>query len=109
MNLFELEKEANLVVGYSIDHKIDIGVGRVSGDFREEVINFDKEQLVSFFDDQRKKDLIVVIVAKHTWTDHEVSEISLELRDYFIARGYKHISIQQGLGGGRGLHLDHKS
>ena len=32
-----------------------------------------------------------------------------KLRDYFVARGYRHVSIQQAAGTGRGEYLDHKA
>jgi hypothetical protein len=105
---FELERKADFVADYSTDGKLDIGVGRT--DKAQNIhhpIRFSLEELDGFFDDQRHKDLIVVVVAKNVWSDEELKKHLLKLRDYFVARGYKKVAIQHGLGGGRGIHLEH--
>jgi hypothetical protein len=105
---FELEEKADFVADYSTDGKLDIGVGRTDkAQGIHHSIRFSLEELEGFFDDQRHKDMIVVVVAKNVWTDEELQNHVLKLRDYFVARGYKKVVIQQGLGGGRGIHLEH--
>jgi hypothetical protein len=96
----EQEKQADLVVNYS-----------TAGDFRvkgsEQALA--PEEAAEFFDQQSKKDFLVVIVAKNTWSEEQLGQQIEKLRNFFVARGYRKISIQQGLGGGRGIHLEHSA
>ncbi len=104
----KLEATADLVVCYDPHNKeIDLGIGRSDGHTRE-VVPFSLDALYKFFDDQRHKNLIVIIFEKHMLDDAELQVEVNRIRDYFVSRGYKRISIQQGLGGGRGEHLDYK-
>jgi hypothetical protein len=104
---FEQVAAADFVVSYSTDGKLNIGVGRTDRQGVHSPIAFSPEELERFFDNQRHKDLIVVVVAKNVWSDEEVKNHVLKLRDYFVARGYKKVVIQQGSGSGRGIHLEH--
>jgi len=65
------------------------------------------DELDGFFDRQNNKSLVVVIIEKNLWSDERMKEEVGRLRSYFVARGYKRISVQQGLGGGRGEYLDY--
>jgi|GEM_PF-4864753 len=108
LRAFELEEKADLVANYSTAGKLDIGIGRTDkAQSLHHPIYFPLEELEKFFNNQRHKNLIVVVVAKNVWTDEEFQKNVLKLRDYFVARGYKKIVIQQGLGAGRGIHLEH--
>lgn len=105
---FEMEKQADFVADYATDGKLDIGIGRTDNEQGiHHSIRFSLEELEDFFDDQRHKNSIVVVVAKNLWTDEELQNHVLKLRDYFIARGYKKVIIQKGSGGGRGIHLEY--
>jgi hypothetical protein len=105
---FDLESKADFVAWYSTDGKLDIGVGRTDKERNIHYpIRFALDELEGFFDDQRHKRLIVVTVAKHVWTDKELAEHLTRLRDYFIARGYERIVIEQAYSSGRGIHLEH--
>ena len=105
---FRLESEADFVAWYSTDGKLDIGVGRTDKKRNlHHPIRFTLEELEGFFDGQKHKGLIVVTVAKNVWTDDELSEHLTRLRDYFVARGYKRVVIEQAYGFGRGIHLEH--
>ncbi|MEP4079066.1 hypothetical protein [Haloferula sp.] len=105
---FDLESKADFVAWYSTDGKLDIGVGRADKERNIHYpIRFALDELEGFFDDQRHKGLIVVTVAKHVWADDELNEHLERLRDYFIARGYERIVIEQAYASGRGIHLEH--
>ncbi len=105
---FRLESESDFTAWYSTDGKLDIGVGRIDkAQNLQHPIRFTLDELEGFFDDQKHKGLIVVTVAKHVWTDEELSERITRLRDYFIARGYKRIVIEQAHASGRGIHLEY--
>ena len=107
---FELERSADFVANYSTGGKLDIGIGRTDKAKKiQSSISFSLEELETFFDVQRHKDLIVVVVAKNTWSDKELQNHVAKLRDYFVARGYKKVAIQQGLGAGRGIHLEYEA
>jgi hypothetical protein len=107
---FELERKADFVANYSTDGKLDIGVGRTNkAQNIQHPIRFSLEELDGFFDEQRHKGLIVVVVEKNVWSDEELKKHVLKLRDYLVARGYKKVVIQQGLGGGRGIRLEYES
>jgi len=103
-----LESEANIVVSYGTDRKFDLGIGKFDGG-AQNLIRFTFDELQTFFDRQNNKSLIVVIIEKNIWSNERIKEEVERLRSYFVARGYKRISIQQGLGGGRGEYLDYKS
>jgi hypothetical protein len=105
---FKQEAAADFVAWYSTEGKLDIGVGRT--DKKENLhhpISFTLDELEGFFKDQKHKDLIVVGIEKHVWTDEVLKQHVAKLRDYFVARGYARVVIQQAYGGGRGIHLDH--
>ena len=105
---FDLESKADLVAWYSTDGKLDIGIGRTDKTQNlHHPISFTLDELEHFFDRQKHKDLIVVTVAKNVWTDEELTGHVNRLRDYFIARGYKRIVIEQAYGSGRGIHLEY--
>lgn len=105
---FRLESEADFVAWYSTDGKLDIGVGRTDKEQNlHHPIRFTLDEVEGFFDDQRHKGLIIVTVAKHVWTDQELAKHIIRLRDYFVARGYKRIVIEQAYGSGRGIHLEY--
>jgi len=105
---FDLESKADFVTRYSTDGKLDVGIGRTDKvQNLHHPIRFTLEELEGFFDDQKHKGLIVVIVAKHVWTDEELADHVTRLRDYFVDRGYQRIVIEQAYGSGRGIHLDH--
>jgi hypothetical protein len=104
---FATEKSADVVVEYSSDGAMGIcpptpADGIQPNPERE----YEPTQLIKHFDSQSRKNLVVVIIAKQTWSDEQLkSEIS-KLNRYFFARGYERVVIQQGLGGGRGTHSD---
>jgi hypothetical protein len=106
--VFQLESEADFVALYSTDGKLDIGIGRTDKERNlHHSIRFTLDELEGLFDDQKHKDLIVVTIAKHDWSDEELAVHVSRLRDYFIARAYKRIVIEQANGTGRGIHVEH--
>ncbi len=105
---FKLEEEADFVAWYSLDGKLDVGVGRT--DKKENLyhsIKFSLEELEGFFDKQKHKNLIVVGIQKQNLTKEVLEMHITKLRDYFVARGYARVVIQQAYGNGRGIHLEH--
>ncbi len=105
---FRLEAESDISAWYSTDGKLDIGIGRTDKEQNlHHPIKFTLEELEGFFDGQKHKELIVVTVHKHVWTKQELAEHVTRLRDYFIARGYKRIVIEQAYASGRGIHLEY--
>ncbi|MEO5713237.1 MAG: hypothetical protein ABIT37_07085 [Luteolibacter sp.] len=107
---FKQEAAADFVAWYSTDGKLDIGVGRTDKEPQlHHPIRFPLGELEDFFDAQKHKDLIVVGIEKNTWSDEELKRHVEKLRIYFLARGYSRVVIQQGLGSGRGIHLDYKA
>ena len=107
---FKQVEEADFVAWYSMGGKLDIGVGRTDKDRNlHHPITFTLEELEDFFGDQKHKDLIVVGIMKHVWTDDELKKHVEKLRDFFVERGYAKIVIQQAHGSGRGIHLEHTS
>jgi hypothetical protein len=105
-----LESEADMVASYHTDRRFDIGIGKFDrkGGARDSIL-FTFDELEGFFDRQNNKSLVVVIIEKNLWSDERMKEEVGRLRSYFVARGYKRISVQQGLGGGRGEYLDYVS
>jgi hypothetical protein len=82
---------------------MDIGV-RVRGDRT----SFRPFELQNFFDSQRHKNSVVVILDKNNLEEEDKIEFSKQLEDiknYFIVRGYSHIAIGQANGGGSPLPL----
>jgi hypothetical protein len=106
---FKTAAQADMVVTYQIDGKLDINIGIVESKDPKAVrkpIYFDLVQLESFFKHQKHMNLIVVILAKNTWEDKKISEVVEQLNSYFFQAGYSRVVIQQGLGGGRGTYSD---
>lgn len=105
-----LEREADIVASYHTDGRLDVGIGKFDRKVgARDSILFTFDELEGFFDSQNNKSLIVVVIEKNVWSAQRVEEEVERLRAYFAARGYRRISIQQGLGGGRGEYLDYKS
>ena len=62
--------------------------------------------VTAFFDSQRKKSMVVVIVAKNVWEPGvEATHLNF-IRHYFTERGYNRIVIQQARSMGRPTHSD---
>ena len=101
IELCELEKLADIVVDYTSSDQLHIiGSDSKGGD---RIL----EELTDFFDGQKNKDLVVVIICKHMWSQDEVVKKVHKINEYFIARGYSRISIQQALGASRGFHSNY--
>jgi hypothetical protein len=106
-----LEKAADYVVHYTDDGKFDIGVGRLNSvEGREwkslKSVYFEQDELVSFFDRQRHKDLIVILFHKSSRGSDAVRKEVAKMNAYFKDRGYKRIVIQQLLAFGRPILSD---
>ena len=106
---FEQEAAADFVAWYSTDGKLDIGVGRTDKKGIHHSIRFSLGELESFFDKQKHKQWIVVGIDKHVWSDEILQKHVMRLKEYFVARGYKKVVIQEGLGLGRGILLEHEA
>ncbi len=108
---FALEKAADFVVKLTDDGKFDIGVGRITSTEGSEWkglkhVYFEQDELVSFFDLQRHKDLIVILFHKSSRKSEEVRKEVAKMNAYFKDRGYKRIVIQQLLAFGRPIYSD---
>jgi hypothetical protein len=104
-----LERSADLVVQYTGDGKLDIGIGKVTtadGQVSRTPKCFPADELVDFFDQQRHKNLLVLIFHKSSRSDDEIKSEVTRLNDYFKDRGYKRIVIQQHYASSRGTHSD---
>ena len=67
---------------------------------RREKFSTTSKSLVKFFNDRPRKDLIVIVYEKNVLDEAETNLVSIRLRDYFVARGYKKIIIRQANNGG---------
>jgi hypothetical protein len=108
---FALEKAADFVVKLTDDGKFDIGVGRITSTEGSEWnglkhVYFEQDELVSFFDRQRHKDLIVVIFHKSSRKSEAVRKEVAKMNAYFKDRGFKRIVIQQLLAFSRPIYSD---
>ena len=83
---------------------MDINVGKLETSYGITSRNpqvFNPSELILFFDEQRHKNLIVVMFNKNTWTDAEEKTEIAKVNTYFRDRGYKRIVIQQFTSWGR--------
>ncbi len=116
-NPLVLEDDADVVV-YHIpkndDRRMEVSIGPPKGGKPREVIRRQKfsttsKELAEFFDEQPRKNLIVIIFEKNVLEEVECMAIATTLRDYFVARGYKQISIRQATNGlSRPVYIDYK-
>lgn len=106
---FKIEADADLVVEYTGDGKMDIDIGRLStfSDIQARTpVFFDPDELIGFFDGQRHKKLVVVIFRKSTRDDTAIQAEVSKLNAYFKDRGYRRVVIQQYYAFSRGTHSD---
>lgn len=103
---FQQVEKADMVISYSLSGKIDLGIGKIKGNTKYPIL-FTLDELVGFFHDQKHKDSIIIVIQKHALSPEQLKPHIIKLRDYFVKRGYKWISIQQAFGHGRGIHLEH--
>ena len=108
---FDQVEEADFVARYTSDEKLLVGIGPANWDGKTvaDSVPFELADLKAFFYQQKKKDLIVVVIDKNTWTDEKLKQGLETLREFFVARGYAKVVIQQMRGSGRGIHLEHVS
>lgn len=98
---FRIEADADIVVEYTGDGKMDIDIIQA-----RTPVFFDPDELIGFFDRQRHKKLIVVIFHKSTRDDTAIQAEVSKLNAYFKDRGYRRVVIQQYYGFSRGTHSD---
>lgn len=101
---FETERKADIAIEYTAGRKMDINIGRLTmlgGTPARDPQLFDPAELISFFNDQKRKDLVVVMFHKNIWTDDEEKREIAKMNAYFRDRGYKRIVIQQFRSWGR--------
>ncbi len=101
---FALEKSADFVVQYSGDEMFDIGVGKTTTSEGVKIFSprgFPADELISFFDRQRHKQLVVVIFEKGVPFKGSQQDEVTKVHTYFKERGYKRIVIQQFRATGR--------
>jgi hypothetical protein len=101
---FALADSADQVVRYEGDEMFDIGIGKTTT--REGVKGFSPrsfpaDELISFFDRQRHKQLVVVIFEKRVSYKGTQQDEVTKIHAYFKERGYKRIVIQQARATGR--------
>ena len=105
---YGLEKAADVVIYYCPEgdnRQMKISIGPRKDDeprkvVREEKFSATSIPLEEFFNDRPRKDLIVIVYEKNKLDDSELNDITISLRNYFVARGYKRIFIRQAIGGG---------
>lgn len=102
----KLAEEADMVIDFDpVKQTIDLGITQYSSGRK---IRFKMADLEGFFDSQRHKKHVVVIFEKRRLAKLEMTKIIGVLKDYFLARGYQRVTVQQYLAFGRGSYLDHK-
>jgi len=116
-DLFKMEDEADVLIYYQPDfekNNMEIRCGpkqdkNAREAVRKETFSPTSEPLLKFFDDQPRKNLIVIVYEKNMLGDAECRAKATILKDYFVARGYKRISIQQASNGlSRMIYADYK-
>lgn len=117
-NSFVLEQDADVVIYYTPGNDqggMEISVGPQKDNkpptvIRKEKFSATSEGLARFFDQQPRKNLIVIVYRKNQLEDVECKAIATKLKDYFLARGYKRISIQQATAGlSRPVYMDYQT
>lgn len=101
---FAREKSADFVVRYSGDDVFEIGVGTTTTRDGVEIFSprsFPADELISFFDRQRHKQLVVVIFEKGVLFKGTRQDEVTKIHSYFKERGFKRIVIQQARANGR--------
>jgi hypothetical protein len=94
-----LRFEPDIVVRYSSKGLLDIGVKRAVGTTDEMVsVAHTVHELRPYFEAQKHKDGILIVVAKNDWDDAKVKLVTSEISDYFTTLGYRRIVIQQAMG-----------
>lgn len=113
---FKLENDADLVIYYHPDHDdraMEISSGPRKNDkarviIRKERFSKTSKSLVKYFNDQPRKQLIVIVFEFNKLEEAECMAKATTLKDYFAARGYRRISIQQATNGGsRPVYVDY--
>ena len=117
-DFFKMEHDADVVIYYDPDHEknnMKITLGPVQDNnthvaARNETFSPTSAQLQKFFNDQPRKNLIVIVYEKNVLEDAESMAKAIVLKDYFVARGYKRISIQQATNGlSRRIYVDYNA
>lgn len=103
---FKLAKNADIVIDYNSAGELDLRIR--DGSKGRNYVDFKLADLVDYFDEQRHKDLIVIVFDKSMRSREQAYKEAGVLKDYFIARGYKRICVQQGYSTCRGIYLDHR-
>ena len=100
-----IEQEADIVVVYNHNKRLDLGINQrsESGMVR---LDHTPAELISFFNAQKHKALIVVIFVKNAWAQEKLYESVEELTAYFLDMGYERVVIQQARGFGRETYSD---
>ena len=101
---FRLEKEADAFVEMTSDGRFDIGITDRNGGR----VDFQPDQLIHHFSQQRHKNLVVICFHKQAWPDEVLKERIESTNRYFFDRGYRRVVIQQYMGFGRPTHSDRK-
>lgn len=106
---FRLERKADIVVDLTSDGLMDINVTeRHENDYGRNPIRYHSDQLIRFFDLQRRKDLVVVCFHKQAWPEELLKQRIESTNQYFFDRGYQRVVIQQYYAFGRGTHSDRR-
>ncbi len=117
-DFFKMEHDADVVIYYDPDHEknnMKITLGPVQDNnthaaVRNETFSPTSAQLQKFFNDQPRKNLIVIVYEKNVLEAAESMAKAIVLKDYFVARGYKRISIQQATNGlSRRIYVDYNA
>ena len=106
---FRLERKADIFVELTSDGLMDINVTERHGnEYGKKPIRYHPDQLIRFFDLQRRKDLVVVCFHKQVWPEELLKQRIESTNQYFFDRGYQRVVIQQYRGFGRGTHSDRR-
>jgi len=101
---FRLEQKADTFVEMTSDGRFNIEVTDAKG----RLLDFHPDQLIRYFDHQRRKDLVVVCFHKQVWPQQVLQERIESTNRYFFDRGYRRVVIQQYMSFGRPTHSDRK-
>lgn len=91
-------KKADITVEYTAGLKMDINVGPLISDgcvVARDPRLFEPEELIPYFNGQKRKKLVVVMFHKNTWGDAKEKQQIDKINAYFRDRGYERIVIQQ--------------
>jgi hypothetical protein len=93
-NPYAEEAKADLRVGYYGNGKLDIGVGEVQPGGARIVTGFTFDEVMSFFQQQKHKQMVVVEMGTRDRNQEERNALARQLNDYFFKVGFHRVLIR---------------